>query len=75
MQNLIALSIVALAVAYLAWRGWKFFSARAKSHSCGSACAGCSTADASATHSVSLVNLQGLPKGGKVPLDSSLDQG
>jgi hypothetical protein len=44
MQDYLALSIVAVAAAYLAWRGWKFFYSR-KQAACGSACDGCAKSD------------------------------
>jgi hypothetical protein len=40
MQNVIAISIVALAVAYLMLRGWQFFAARS-AKGCGSGCGNC----------------------------------
>jgi hypothetical protein len=58
MQEFFALIIVAIAAAYLAWRGWKFFTARKKSIGCGSACGGCSNAQAHPTvHAISAPRL------------------
>jgi hypothetical protein len=38
-QLVVTLAIVAVAVAYLGWRGWRVF--RRKSGGCGTSCGGC----------------------------------
>ncbi len=45
-QNLLALFIVAMACAYLAWRGWMLLAARKKAAGCASGCGNCPVGDA-----------------------------
>jgi hypothetical protein len=58
MQDYLALSIFAVAAAYLVWRGWKFFAARKKSKACGSACGGCEKNDSLVAVEVHAISLQ-----------------
>ena len=59
-QNIIALSIVAIAGGYLAWRLWRFFAMRKTSTGCGS-CGSCSNAGDSAMRAKPLVTIAPLP--------------
>jgi len=55
-QNIIALSIVAIAGGYLAWRLWRFIALRKTSTGCGS-CGSCANACDSAMASTPLVSI------------------
>jgi FeoB-associated Cys-rich membrane protein len=59
-QNVIALSIVAIAGGYLAWRLWRFIAMRKSSTGCGS-CGSCANPGDSAMASKPLVTIAPLP--------------
>jgi len=59
-QNIIALSIVAIAGGHLAWRLWRFFALRKTSTGCGS-CGSCANAGGSAMGAKPLVSIAPLP--------------